>query len=324
MSPSLERILASLLCVALGSCHWTKPASDAPDASFTHSAAASEPTVVAITLPRFQPDLPPGPGREAFAGACLSCHSTRYISIQPPLTAPKWDESVRKMIKTYGAPIAEEQVQPIVQYLMATKETEANLWSAMTPVVAATRFEVVGPSSDIERGARVYAQDCASCHGPAGAGDGATAGTMLPRPTDLTSVRFSDEAMCSAIAQGVPATAMPGHSQLSREDLSATLAFTKKLAPAPAKVAVNDEGKGLFAKNCIECHGSAGLGDGIAAPPLPRPPTNFRAVQPSRDAAMRAISEGVPGTAMPAWKMKLSEPQREFLADYVRSFYSED
>ena len=29
-----------------------------------------------IELPRFQSNLPEGAGREAFAAACLSCHST--------------------------------------------------------------------------------------------------------------------------------------------------------------------------------------------------------------------------------------------------------
>ena len=59
----------------------------------------------------YQPVLPvaAGPGREAFANGCLTCHSTRYIAMQPPLTAAKWEENVRKMMKTYGAHVAEEQ-----------------------------------------------------------------------------------------------------------------------------------------------------------------------------------------------------------------------
>jgi mono/diheme cytochrome c family protein len=37
----------------------------------------------------------------------------------------------------------------------------------------------------VERGAKVYADNCASCHGPAGYGDGPAASKLNPRPADL-------------------------------------------------------------------------------------------------------------------------------------------
>ena len=52
------------------------------------------------------------------------------------------------------------------------------------------------------------------------------------------------------------------------------------------------------------------------------PAANFRVKQPTREAALRAITEGVAGSAMPSWKTKLNEQQRGMLADYVRSFYA--
>ena len=78
---------------------------------------ADDASVKSIELPHFQPYLPPGPQREVFASACLSCHSTRYITMQPIVPAPKWEENVKKMIKTYGAPIDEADVPKIVEYL---------------------------------------------------------------------------------------------------------------------------------------------------------------------------------------------------------------
>src|SRR5438477_12705694 len=88
--------------------------------------------VHAIRLPRYQRDLPTAPGREVFAVACLSCHSERYVTMQPRMTAAKWEESVRKMINTFGAPIAEEQVAQIVQYITATKESgQTGPWNAL-------------------------------------------------------------------------------------------------------------------------------------------------------------------------------------------------
>lgn len=40
-------------------------------------------------------------------------------------------------------------------------------------------------AATVERGAKVYAENCASCHGPAGHGDGPAASTLTPRPANL-------------------------------------------------------------------------------------------------------------------------------------------
>src|SRR4051794_21880914 len=58
---------------------------DARDFAKRQAAAkASENGVVRIELPHYAPaNLPDAPGRDAFTTACLSCHSTRYITMQP-------------------------------------------------------------------------------------------------------------------------------------------------------------------------------------------------------------------------------------------------
>src|SRR6266404_3708775 len=43
----------------------------------------------------------------------------------------------------------------------------------------------------IERGARLFRENCASCHGFSGHGDGAGAAGLFPRPADLTKVEYS-------------------------------------------------------------------------------------------------------------------------------------
>ena len=39
-------------------------------------------------------------------------------------------------------------------------------------------------------GQRVYAQRCATCHGPVGRGNGPAAASMMPRPRDCTQGQF--------------------------------------------------------------------------------------------------------------------------------------
>jgi hypothetical protein len=75
--------------------------------------------------PTSTPPLADGPGRELVLGVCSACHSTTYITMQPPLPAPAWAATVDKMIKAFGAPIPDELARQVTQYLQAhyTPET---------------------------------------------------------------------------------------------------------------------------------------------------------------------------------------------------------
>jgi mono/diheme cytochrome c family protein len=49
---------------------------------------------------------------------CSGCHSLDYIQMNAPfLKRPAWEAEVRKMMKVMGAPLREEDVAPIVDYL---------------------------------------------------------------------------------------------------------------------------------------------------------------------------------------------------------------
>jgi cytochrome c553 len=50
---------------------------------------------------------------------CSICHSVDYIQMNAPfLKRPQWEAEVKKMIKAYGAPVAEDEVAKITDYLM--------------------------------------------------------------------------------------------------------------------------------------------------------------------------------------------------------------
>jgi hypothetical protein len=67
--------------------------------------------------PAFQVNLAAGEGRSETQIYCGTCHTPRYILMQPPLPAATWDAEVHKMIKTLGAPIPDGDAQKIIQYL---------------------------------------------------------------------------------------------------------------------------------------------------------------------------------------------------------------
>ena len=108
--------------------------------------------------------------------------------------------------------------------------------------------------------------------------------------------------------------------------LGVSLAWAAPLAAQPPPQGVLERGKAVYEKHCAYCHGM----DGKAGTPVGRlltpHPRNFAdPVEMARvtvDRIYRAIKEGRPGTAMPAWGQVLEETQIGDVIDYVRSLAS--
>jgi len=61
-----------------------------------------------------------GASQELVQARCSVCHSLDYIQMNSPFLARSgWEAEVRKMIKVMGAPVAETEIAPIVDYLVA-------------------------------------------------------------------------------------------------------------------------------------------------------------------------------------------------------------
>jgi mono/diheme cytochrome c family protein len=69
-------------------------------------------------------DLGPGDGLQEVRIYCNTCHSPRYITMQPPLPAATWEAEVNKMNKAFGARIPEDDARKIILYLQAHYTTE--------------------------------------------------------------------------------------------------------------------------------------------------------------------------------------------------------
>jgi len=65
------------------------------------------------------------PGYRLVLGNCLVCHSAEYVVTQPP-TSPRtyWDATVKKMKKPFGAPFPDDDIAPMVDYLVKTYGAE--------------------------------------------------------------------------------------------------------------------------------------------------------------------------------------------------------
>ena len=73
--------------------------------------------VKSIDLPAMTFDLADGPNRDKVAGFCAVCHGVEYIPMQPKLSKAQWTATVTKMVKTFGAPVPQEEADRIIEYL---------------------------------------------------------------------------------------------------------------------------------------------------------------------------------------------------------------
>jgi high-affinity iron transporter len=158
---------------------------------------------------------------------------------------------------------------------------------------------------DVVAGRTLYAQNCASCHGALGLGDGPAASGMTPAPPPLGDANaMADRTpalLFRVISVGIAGTPMVAWGdRLTADERWDVVAYLHSLRATEAQ---RLEGEGLYARGCIACHGASGSADGPAAASLTRLPPDIGtfAWQAERSDAELAtiIRDGVAGTAMP-------------------------
>jgi cytochrome c5 len=75
-------------------------------------------------MPAIQITIPGAPGADAFKENCMTCHSARYVAMQPGFPRKTWEKIVDKMVKNYGAHISDSTAKSIVDYLATVKENK--------------------------------------------------------------------------------------------------------------------------------------------------------------------------------------------------------
>jgi hypothetical protein len=126
MTPKTKSVILSLgLAASVVGCGRPANASKEPEHRVANgkmeSMFDSEPDnpVHTIVMPHDEALFPPGPGRDEFVTACVVCHSTRYITMQPRFSRTVWLGEVNKMKNVYGAHISDEQVVKITDYVVS-------------------------------------------------------------------------------------------------------------------------------------------------------------------------------------------------------------
>lgn len=191
----------------------------------------------------------------------------------------------------------------------------------------------------------LYMHLCQRCHAAAGDGKGLIQPNLANFPRAFANNgdffrRVEDQRLLHSLAEGIPGTSMPPYGKLLTEtqrqevlDLvfNAFIGIGRgeklDLSPLPSRpqvVASAEDLRRLFTEHCSRCHGPTGTGKGPEALehlPRPRNLTNqlyFAALNDQR--ILRVLADGVPGTAMPAFRGKLDTGTLWGLVDQVRTF----
>ena len=128
-------------------------------------AAVWQAQALDIQLPPETAAFKQGIGVEIANGQCLTCHSVEYVTMQPPMPRAFWKSSVQKMQQKYGAPISDNQVDAIVDYLTRNYGVSTN---GAAQVAAVQSHPDAETSHGKLEGSQVAAKYfCLSCHSPA-------------------------------------------------------------------------------------------------------------------------------------------------------------
>jgi cytochrome c oxidase cbb3-type subunit II len=250
----------------------------------------------------------------------------------------------------------EYMIQPPVEYAHATNpveipqvtpdpQTNPQGWDTWT-------------ATNLQDGKIIFIDRCQVCHGCSGNGLGVYAGTKVITPADFKQEPFRsmpDDQWFWHVSEGIQGSVMPPW----RETLTETqrwevIRYIQQMFSQPIErdpdegdpsgeyadlvnplsqtVETFEIGKNIWSRECSLCHGNAGVNDGIYNQFLRPQPANFSDHEHYGtlgntdyldDDYYWRISEGLPWSAMPVWKVKYSEDERWALVYYIRVAFTQ-
>ena len=208
----------------------------------------------------------------------------------------------------------------------------AMIYSHIKPVFVLILF-FTSLSCLADKGEQLYTDNCAICHGHKGTG-----GVGLPIGLEAFLEQTPDEYLHRSIRVGRPGRVMPNFYRLSESDIKAIISHIRswKKTAIPewdgTRVKGNaSDGKFLFDKHCVSCHGEKALGGKgtgkmFSRPrdlPIAPPALNNQGFLNSVSDLMlkNIITNGRKQTPMPAAsQFNITEEGVNNLVSYIRSF----
>ena len=188
----------------------------------------------ALDLPRLP--LDPDSGGRIYAASCASCHGPRAMGDGPMA------RGMNPAPPAIGSATFMRNVAPVLMFQKISVGVNGTAMPSFAEKLSAIdRWNVIAyltelRSRDIDavHGEGLYGQNCASCHGMNGRGDGTLARELSKLPpaigTFAWQVQRSDSEMAVVIRQGVAGSPMPPMRTLTTADEQEIVAYLRSIA----------------------------------------------------------------------------------------------
>jgi high-affinity iron transporter len=197
----------------------------------------------ALDLPKAP--LQPDSGARIYAATCATCHGPRGLGDGPmakTMTPPPPPIGDAAFMSTVAPALMFQKlsvgVKGTAMPAFADQLSPIDRWNVIAYLIELRQRNV-----DAAHGEGLYGQNCATCHGMTGGGDGALARELSKLPpaigTFAWQVQRSDSEMAAVIRQGVPGSPMPPMRTLSASEEREIVAYLRGIAMRqnPAAVA---------------------------------------------------------------------------------------
>lgn len=238
--PFTRRLLLALLALSLSACSFSLAEDiSPPDNAMQPVSMSTEPAIQGPVYPVVPPD--PQAGEALFAEKCAPCHGERGLGDGPQAT------QLSVPVAAIGLPEVSRLATPAEWFTLVT---EGDLERFMPPFRSLSdrqRWDVIAytlslseNAENVALGEQLYQENCASCHGPSGLGDGAAAASLETRPASFTNQAYMAEQTTDSLYQTIVngKGSMPAYgSQFSEAENRALAAYVRKLSFAGATTA---------------------------------------------------------------------------------------
>ena len=133
------------------------------------------------------------------------------------------------------------------------------------PATAAPPSQGPPAAPSLIRGAALWPENCAPCHGTTGLGDGPTAAALQHPPTNFADKALARErtlgAMFEVTQNGrIDRLMPPWNARLTEQEMWDVTAYAQSLSVSNADI---EAGTTVYAESCSDCHGEDGVADEI-------------------------------------------------------------
>lgn len=191
------------------------------------------PPTAAPTMGALFPSVPPSParGQAIFEVKCAPCHGTDGLGNGPqagglpvPVSAIGLkDIAIQSNPATWFTVITRGQMDRYMPPF--TSLTDAERWDVLSYV-----YTLSNPSEQVEEGEALYADLCATCHGPDGdASKGQTVGSSVDFSNPAFMAQVTSLGLYQAISNGIPPKMESFNSQLTEAQIWALTAYLRTL-----------------------------------------------------------------------------------------------